>query len=84
MTYLGSKFEVATSNGLGGDTFTKDVTDGRTYAHTDGQRTTDRLWYGINIPFFLKKKAGVIKYTKQEILPAVPRESHKEWHFIIS
>ena len=31
----------------------------RTDAQTDG-RLTDRLWYEINIPFFLKKKAGII------------------------
>ena len=40
VTYSTTKFEVATSNGLGGDTFTRNVTDGR----TDGQtgRRTDR------------------------------------------
>ena len=37
MTYSTIKFEVATSYGLGGDTFTRNVTDGRTYARTDGQ-----------------------------------------------
>ena len=66
MTYSTTKFEVATSNGLGGDTFIRNVTDGRTYARTDGrtdrqtdERRTDfdtRLIY----PFFLKKKAGII------------------------
>ena len=30
VTYPGTKFEVATSNGLGGDTFTRNVTDTRT------------------------------------------------------
>ena len=39
MTYPGTKFEVAKSNGLGGDTFTRNVTD----AHTEGQ--TDRRSY---------------------------------------
>ena len=43
-------FEVATFNGLGGDTLTRNVTDGR-------------LWYKVNIPFFLKKKAS-IKYER--------------------
>ena len=57
MTYLGTKFEVAMSNGLGGDTFTRNVTEGGTYAQTDG-RTTDRLWYEINIPYFSKEKSG--------------------------
>ena len=65
MTYSSTKFEVATSNGLGGDTFTRNVTDGRTHGRTDGQtdgqtdgRRTDfdtKLIY----PFFLKKKAGI-------------------------
>ena len=53
MTYSTTKFEVATSNGLGGDTFTRNVTDGRTH-----ERQTDfdtKLIY----PFFLKKKAGI-------------------------
>ena len=59
VTYSPTKFEVATSNGLGGDTFTRNVTDGRTHGRTDG-RTTDRLRHEINIPFFLKKKAGII------------------------
>ena len=53
VTYLGTKVEVAMSKGLGGDTFTRNVTDGRT-----DRRTTDRLWYE-NITFFLKKKAGI-------------------------
>ena len=43
VTYLGTKFKVAVSNGLGRDEFTRNVTD---------RRTTDRLWYKINIPFF--------------------------------
>ena len=32
---------------LGGDTFTRNMTDGR---------TTGRLWYETNVPIFLKKK----------------------------
>ena len=52
VTYSGTKFEVATSNSLGGATFTRNVMDGRT-----GERT-DRLWYEINIPLFIKKKSG--------------------------
>ena len=46
-------FEVATSNGLGGDTFTRNVTD----RPMDGR--TDRLWYEINIPFFFLRKKRV-------------------------
>ena len=35
VTYSPTKFEVATSNGLGGDTFTRNVRDGRTDGQTD-------------------------------------------------
>ena len=63
--YASTKFEVATSNGLGGDTITRNVTDGRTDARTD-RRTTDRLWYEINIPYFSNEKAGIIIWTSLE------------------
>ena len=58
MIYAPTKFEVATSNGLGEDTITRNVTDGRTDGQTHG-RTTDRLWYEINIPYFSYEKAGI-------------------------
>ena len=35
--YSATKFEVATSKGLGGDTFARKVTNGRTDAWTDRQ-----------------------------------------------
>ena len=35
MTYASTKFEVTTSSGLGGDPFTRNVTDGRTETRTD-------------------------------------------------
>ena len=59
MTYSTTKFEVATSNGLGGDTFTRNVTDGRTHRRTYGRRTDfdTKLIY----PFFLKKKVGITR-----------------------
>ena len=60
MIYAPTKFEVATSNGLGEDTITRNVTDGRTDRQTHG-RTTDRLCYEINIPYFSYEKAGIIK-----------------------
>ena len=47
VTYSATKFKVATSNGLGGDTFTRDMTD----RQTDVRRTD---WCEINIPFILK------------------------------
>ena len=53
--YAATKFEDATSNDLGGDAFTRNMTDNNNYA-----RTTDRLWYKITIAFFLKKKAGIM------------------------
>ena len=51
--YAPAKFAVATFNGLGGDAFTRNLTEGRT-----DRRTTDRL--EIYKPFFLKKRAGII------------------------
>ena len=51
VTYAGIKFEVATSKGLGGDTFTRNLIDGRMDTWTYGWMT-DRLWFEINIRFF--------------------------------
>ena len=64
MTYLGTKFEITMSNGLGGDTFTRNVTDGRTYAHTHGRTDGRRTDFGTKLiyPFFLEKKAGIITF----------------------
>ena len=53
MTYSTAKFEVATSNSLGGDTFTRNVKDGR--AH---ERRTD-LDTKLIYPFFRKKKVVI-------------------------
>ena len=39
VTYAATKFEVARSNGLGGDTFTRNVTDSQTHVCTN--RRTD-------------------------------------------
>ena len=55
VTYLATNLEVATSNGLGGGTFTRNETEGQM-----DRGTTDRLWYEINLPFFLMKKVGII------------------------
>ena len=56
VTYSPKKFEVATSYGLGGDTFTRNVTDRRTHARTDGRidgQTDDGpIRHEINIFFF--------------------------------
>ena len=41
------------------DTFTRNLTDGRT-----DRRTTDRLWHEINIPFFSKEKSGYNYWNK--------------------
>ena len=64
MTYSPTKFEVATSNGLGGDTFTRNVTDGRTHGQTDrrtdGQTDGRRTDFDTKLiyPFFSKEKSG--------------------------
>ena len=52
--YAPTKFQVATSNGLGEDTITRNVTDGRTDRQTDGRRTD----FGTKLifPIFLTKK----------------------------
>ena len=57
VAYAATQFEVASSNGLGGDTFTRNVTDGRIDARADGRRAD----FGTKIiyPFFLKKKKRV-------------------------
>ena len=63
VTYTATKFEVATSNRLLRRRYIYKKRDGRTHGRTDGWtdgRKTDRLWYEINIPFFLKKKASII------------------------
>ena len=69
VTYSPTKFEVATSNGLGGDTFTRNVTDGRTHGQTDERRTDfdTKLIY----PFFLKKKAGIIIFQEALLFQGV-------------
>ena len=56
MTYSITKFEVATSNGLG-DTFTRNVTDGR----TDGRRTD----FDTKL---IKKKAGITMIFSMSLL----------------
>ena len=64
MTCLGTKFEVAPSNGLGGDVFKRKAMDANMHRQTDGwtdRRTVDKLWYEIYIPFFLKERAGIIR-----------------------
>ena len=53
MTYSATKFEVTTSNGLGGGTFTRNLTDGQ---------PTD-----FGTKFFLKKKASIMKRNVKEI-----------------
>ena len=64
MIYSTTKFEVATSNGLGGDTFTRNMTDGRTHGRTDARtdggtdgRRTD-FDTKFKYPFFSKEKSG--------------------------
>ena len=59
VTYSPTKFGVASSNGLGGDTFTRNVTDARTARRTDGRRTDFDTKINTCIPFFFsKEKSG--------------------------
>ena len=46
VTHAPAKFEVAMPKCLGGNAFTRNVTDGCT------DRQTDRLWYEIKMPIF--------------------------------
>ena len=58
MTYSGTKFEVVTSNGLGGGTLTRSMADGR---RTD---FVTKLIYS----YFLKKKAGITRIPNARML----------------
>ena len=62
MTYSTIKFEVATSNGLEGNIFTRNVMDVRTDGQTDGRMDERRTDFDTKLiyPFFLKKKAGIM------------------------
>ena len=63
VSYSATKFKVVTSYRLGGDTFSRDVTDAHPHGRTDGRRTD----FGTKLIylFFLKKKAGItIQYLK--------------------
>ena len=55
--YAPTKFEVATSNGLGEDKITRNVTDGRTDRRTHGRTDGRRTDFGTKLinPFFLTK-----------------------------
>ena len=52
VTYTHAKFEVAKSKDLGEDTITRNFL-------FRARRTTDRLWYEINIPFSPYEKTGI-------------------------
>ena len=41
--YVPAAFQVASYNGSGGDTITRNVADGRTHAQTDGRKTHSPL-----------------------------------------
>ena len=63
MTYAATNFEVASYNGLGGDTFTRNVTgahirnDRRTDGQTDDEPTLVRNQYTL----FAKEKADITR-----------------------
>ena len=56
--YAPTKFQVATSNGFGIDTITRNVTDGRTVRWTDARTDGQRTDFGTKLiyPIFLTKK----------------------------
>ena len=56
MCYPGTKFEVARSNGLGGDAFTRNVTDGCMHGRTDGRTDGPTLERNKYTPFCKDKK----------------------------
>ena len=63
MTYLATKFEVAFSNGLGEDAFTRNVTDGQR-----DRRQTDFGTKSINPSFFSKEKQLIAIMTKKMLI----------------
>ena len=68
--YAPTKFQVAMSNGLGEDTITRNVTDGRTdrQTHRRTDRQTDGRRTDFNIPYFSYEKAGItIFLTKKRV-----------------
>ena len=60
MIYASAKFKVDTSNGLGEDTITRNMTDGQTGVQTDvgtdGRRTDFGTITKLIYPIFLMKK----------------------------
>ena len=54
VTYAATKLEVARSNGLGGDTFTRNVTDAQTDRRMDRQTDNGLTSFGMKLiyPFF--------------------------------
>ena len=65
MTCLEAQFEVAPSNGLCGDIFTRNVMDARTHRRTD--RQTDEQWTNLGselIYLFSKEKS---RYNKDKV-----------------
>ena len=77
VTYAATKFEVARSNGLGGDTFTRKVTD----AQTDGQRTD----FGTKLiyPVFLKKRGYKILLIYRDKAQNTNSDKQTDLFFII-
>ena len=78
VTYSTTKFKVATSNGLEGDTFTRNVTDGRTDGQTDGRTDGRRTDFDTKLiyPFFLKKKAGITMFDHYYIIDSAIYSVH--------
>ena len=76
MTYVPATFEVAIYQGFGGNAFTRNATESRTHVRPYGR--TDIGTYRlseINIPFDLKKEAGIINRIAQPIRSLVKIET---------
>ena len=65
MTCLEAQFEVAPSNGLCGDIFTRNVMDARTHRRTD--RQTDEQWTNLGSELIYLFSKGKSRYNKDKV-----------------
>ena len=68
MPYAATKFKVARSNGLGGDTFTRNVTDARKHIRTDGRRDGRRTDFGTRLIYPFSKEKN--RYNNNNLIRA--------------
>ena len=65
MTCLEAQFEVAPSNGLCGDIFTRNVMDARTHRRTD--RQTDEQWTNLGSELIYLSSKEKSRYNKDKV-----------------